>query len=200
LQDAFEEYLTDEYKTFLQILRVAEEHMSGLSGTYAGTGRRPYSYTSYLRRELAKRYFDIEKTGNLISRLKGDPNLRLLCGFQNVPDKSQFSRGFAYIAELKVMDKVLEAAVRLAYPQGSFIQHVCRDSAAVPARENVPRKEKGKVEKVSKKRGRPPKNVVKESKAPTALETQVKEDAAKSIAAIDTKCSWGLKKKQPGAH
>jgi hypothetical protein len=157
LQGTFEEYLTDEYKTFPRILRIAEEHTAGLSKTYAGTGRRTYLCTSYFRRELAKQYFDIEKTGNLISRLKGDPNLRLLCGFQNVPDKSRFSWGFAYIAELKVMD----AIARLAYPQGSFIQHVCRDSTAIPASEKVPRKEKGKAEEVPKKCGRPPKSLFK---------------------------------------
>jgi hypothetical protein len=129
LREKFEEYLTDEYKTFLQILRLAEEYTTGLSRTYAGTGRHPYSYISYFRCEPAKRYFDIEKTSNLITRLKGDPNLRLLRGFQKVPGKSQFSRGFAYIAGIKTMDKVLDAIVRLAYPQGSYIQHVCRDSA-----------------------------------------------------------------------
>jgi hypothetical protein len=68
---------------------------------------------------------------------------------------------FAHIAEIKALD----AIVRLEYPPGSFIQHVCRDSTAIPARERVPRKEKGKAEKVTKKRGGPPKNVVKEPKA-----------------------------------
>jgi hypothetical protein len=53
LQENFEEYLTDEYKTFLQILWVAEEHAAGLTRTYAGTGRPPYSYISYFRCELA---------------------------------------------------------------------------------------------------------------------------------------------------
>jgi hypothetical protein len=123
--------------------------------------------------------------GNLISRLKGDPNLRLLCGFENVPDESQFSRSFAYIAELKVVDEVLDAVVRLAYLQGSFIQRVCRDSTAIPAREKVPRKEQGKAEKISEKRERPPKNAVKKPKAPTVLETQVKKKAAESIAVFD---------------
>jgi hypothetical protein len=64
--------------------------------------------------------------------------LRLLCGFEKVPDKSQFSRAFVCIAEMKIMDKVQEEIVRLAFPEGTFVQHICRDSTAIPAREKVP--------------------------------------------------------------
>jgi hypothetical protein len=37
----FEEYLSDEYKTFLHILRGIEEQMPPLIRPYAGTGRIP---------------------------------------------------------------------------------------------------------------------------------------------------------------
>ena len=198
LKECFEEYLTDEYKTFLHILRITEEYAAGLSSPRRRMGRPSYPFISFFRSELAKRYFDIEKTGSLITRLQSDPNLRLLCGFEKVPDKAQFSRAFARIAEMKIMDKVQEAAVRLAFKEGAFVQHVCRDSTAIPAREKVPRKKAERGEKRAKKRGRPPKNAPKEPKQPTVLETQVTQDADKSIAALDVKCSWGVKKNSQG--
>jgi hypothetical protein len=37
LQDVFEEYLTEEYKTFLHILRVLEDAQNPLLRSYAGT-------------------------------------------------------------------------------------------------------------------------------------------------------------------
>ncbi|MDR2631035.1 MAG: transposase [Spirochaetaceae bacterium] len=92
LTGCFEEYLSDEYKTFLHMLRVIEEQMPTLIRTYAGTGRIPYQYTPFIRSFLAKGYFGIEKTSQLIQRLQGEPNLRLLCGFTEVPGKATFSR------------------------------------------------------------------------------------------------------------
>jgi hypothetical protein len=145
LRKCFEEYLTDEYKTFPRILRVTEEYTADLARPYAGTGRPPYPYIPFFRGELAKRYFDIEKTSGLIIRLKNDPNLRTLCAFKKIPGKSVFSRALARLAEIKIMDKIQEALVRLAYKEGMFVQHVCRDSTAIPAREKVPR---GSGEKV----------------------------------------------------
>jgi hypothetical protein len=73
LTGCFEEYLPDEYKTFLQVLRVIEERLPALTRPYAGTGRLPYRYTPFIRGFLARGYFGIEKTSRLIRRLKGHP-------------------------------------------------------------------------------------------------------------------------------
>jgi hypothetical protein len=62
----------------------------------------------------------------------------------------------------------------------------------------VPRKKKEKAVKKAKKRGRPPKTAIKEPKEPTVLETQAARDADTSIAALDTNCSWGVKKNSHG--
>jgi hypothetical protein len=198
LQKCFEECLTDEYKTFPCILRVTEEYTAGLVRPYAGTGRPSYPYIPFFRGELAKRYFDIEKTSDLILRLKNDPNLRMLCAFEKVPDKPVFSRALAHLAGIKIMDKVQEALVRLAYTEGMFIQHVCRDSTAIPGREKVPRGSREKDPKPVKRRGRPPKNAVKPPKPPTVLEVQRTEDAETSLHALSKGCSWGLKKNSQG--
>jgi hypothetical protein len=59
----------------------------------------PYQYTPYIWSFFANSYFGIEKTSRLIQRLKGEPNLRLLCGFTEVPGKTTFSRTLAFLAE-----------------------------------------------------------------------------------------------------
>jgi hypothetical protein len=43
LQDVFEEYLIDEYKTFLHMVRVLEGVQNPLVRSYAGTGECPVS-------------------------------------------------------------------------------------------------------------------------------------------------------------
>jgi hypothetical protein len=48
----------------------------------------PPLYTEFSGQE----YFGIEKTSQLIRRLKGKANLRLLCGFTDVPGKASFSK------------------------------------------------------------------------------------------------------------
>jgi hypothetical protein len=42
LTGCLEEYLSDEYKTFLQMLWVIEQQTLTLIAPYAGTGRLPY--------------------------------------------------------------------------------------------------------------------------------------------------------------
>ena len=103
LQKCFEENLTDEYKTFLHMLRVIEESQQPIQRARSLAGRPPYTYEPFIRSMWAMRYFRIEKVSTLIQRLKGEPNLRLLCGFDKVPDKSVFSRYFAALAETDVM-------------------------------------------------------------------------------------------------
>jgi hypothetical protein len=166
-----------------------EKYTAALTTPKGGMGRPPYPLISFFRSERAKRYFDRAKTSNLMTRLQCDPNLRPVCGFEKAPDTSPFSRAFARIAEIKIMDKVQEAIVRPAFPKGAFVQQVCRDSTAIPGREKVPLKKKEKAIKKAEKRGRPPKNAIKEPKEPTVLATQAAQDADTSIAALDTNCS-----------
>ena len=92
LQFLFEERLNERQKTFLHMLRCIEEHLELPERPYAGNGRRPYQYLPFIRSLLAKHYFQISATSMLIERLKADPNLRLLCGFTNIPGAASFSR------------------------------------------------------------------------------------------------------------
>jgi hypothetical protein len=152
LTGCFEEYLSDEYKTFLQMLRVIEEQLPTLTRPYAGTGRIPYQYTPFIRSFLAKGYFGIEKTGRLIRRLKGEPNLRLLCGFTGVPGKATFFRVPAFLPEQGILEQTPDGMVSMAH-KGRVVYHVNRDSTAIEAREKVVKKRGGKAAETGKKAG-----------------------------------------------
>jgi len=197
LQNYFEEYLTDEYKMFLHILRVAEEYLPVYIRPRRKTGRPPYQYFPFIRSMLAKVFFAVEKTSNFIQRLKGEPNLRLLCGFRKVPDASTFSRVFAYLAEEGLWGPALDELVKKAH-EGTVVYHNCRDSTMIAAREKAPAKTDKKVEKSKKKRGRPPKGTVKPPKEPTELEKQLSEDAHVSLEKLNKNCAWGCKKNSQG--
>ncbi|MDR2897940.1 MAG: transposase [Spirochaetaceae bacterium] len=57
----------------------------------------------------------MEKTSQLIQRLTSDPNMRLICGFTNVPDKSSFSRIFSALARAHIMEEGLDELVKKAH-------------------------------------------------------------------------------------
>jgi hypothetical protein len=197
LKNCFEEYLSNEYKTFLHMLRVIEEQMPSLVRPYAGTGRIPYQYNPFIRAFLAKGYFEIPTTSQLIQRLLGEPNLRLLCGFDHVPSKATFSRVFTFLSEQELFERTLDGIVGMAH-KDLVVYHVNRDSTAIPAREKLVKKPEKKEPKQDKKQGKPAKNSPKVPKEPTVIETQAKQDAKTSLEGIDKECAWGCKKNSEG--
>jgi transposase len=195
--ECFEEYLSDEYKTFLHMLRVIEDQTPTLMRPYAGTGRIPYQYAPFIRSFFAKSCFGIEKASQLIQRLKGEPNLRLLCGFTDVPGKATFSRALVFLSEHGILEQTLDGIVSMAH-KGLVAYHVNRDSTAIQARERVVKKPEGKGVKPVKKRGRPAKNSPKVPKEPRAIEKQRTQDAKTSLDDIGKECAWGCKKNSEG--
>ena len=163
----------------------------------AKTGKPSYPYHPFIRSMLAKSFFGIDKTSSFIERLKSDPNLRLLCGFGQVPDAAAFSRIFSYLADEEIWSPALDGLVKEAH-EGKVVYHVNRDSTMVAAREKAAPKDKKKMEKSKKKRGRPPKNSENAPKEPTELEKQVLQDADVSLEVLNKKCAFGCKKNSQG--
>jgi hypothetical protein len=197
LQQCFEEKLSEEYRKFIDILRVIEALLPLLYRPYAGIGRRPYQWLPFLRGHLAKSHFHIDKTKDLIARLNSDPNQRLICGFTHIPGKASFSRAFTFLVKTDIVNKAQDAMVIEAH-KDRYIQHVNRDSTAIAARETVVKRTDKKGAKQNKKRGRPPKNAIKTQKETPAIENQVYQSARFAIAKLDKKCSWGCKKNSQG--
>jgi len=197
LQKCFEEKLNNQQKTFLHMLRCLEKFIPTLYRPYAGTGRIPYQYLPYLRSQFAKNYFQIETTTKLIERLKADPNLRLICGFEKVPGRSSFSRAFEYLSLIVKLDDILGEFAKEEFKE-KVVYHNNRDSTAINAREKVVRKRKEKDKKQQKKRGKPPKTEAKREKQPTKMEQQIIDSPEKSLVALDKKCAFGCKKNSQG--
>ena len=197
LQKCFEEKLNDQQITFLHMLRCIEKYFPILYRPYAGTGRIPFQYLPFLRSQFAKNYFQIETNTKLIERLKADPNLRLICGFQTVPGRSSFSRAFEYLSSIVKLDDILGEFAKEEF-KDKVVYHNNRDSTAVNAREKVIRKKKEKGKKQHKKRGRPPKIAVKQEKQPTEMEKQINATPEESLDALNKNCSFGCKKNSQG--
>jgi transposase len=171
--------------------------MPTLIRPYAGTGRIPYQYSPFIRSFLAKGYFGIEKTSQLIQRLKGEPNLRLLCGFTDVPGKATFSRALAFLSEQGILEQTLDGIVSMAH-KDLVVYQVNRDSTAIEAREKVVKKSEKKAPNQGKTRGRPAKTSPNVPKEPTVIEKQRKQEAKTSLEGIDRECAWGCKKNSEG--
>ena len=196
LQSCFEESLTDDQKTFLQVIRVIEEMMPPVIRRKARTGRPPYQLKPFIRSLFAKSIFQIERTKTLRERLVSEPNLRLLCGFEKVPSESAFSRVFAFLSKGDILEETHTTIVKKTH-EGKVVYHVCRDSSAIAAREKVAKTGK-KEKKPPKKRGRPAKNAIQPVKEPTVIERQTLQDAAASLGELDKDCSWGCKTNSQG--
>jgi transposase len=195
LQKCFEEYLTEENKLFLHILRVLEEVQPSVKKQKANTGRPPYPNEPFLRASWAMRFFKIDSNRAFIARLKTDPNLRILCGFEKVPDESSFSRRFTLFAKLDIQTQTLDALVKKVH-EGRIVYHNNRDSTAIEAREKAVKPDKKPKEK--KKRGRPKKGEIRPKKVENTLETQINQTAEAALEHINKNCAFGCKKNSQG--
>ena len=76
LQDSFEEYLSEEHRCFLAMLRLIEEALPVLSMDRRLRGRTPYDNQPFIRAFLARHFFRIATIEEMRNRLLSDPNLR----------------------------------------------------------------------------------------------------------------------------
>ena len=200
LQNCFEETLNDRQKTFLNMLRCIEEHLSLPERPYAGTGRKPYQYLPFVRSQLAKNYFQIPTTSMLIERLKADPNLRLLCGFTTVPGPASFCRAYHYLSGTDIVQKAHNGLTEKTFTC-KVVYHVWRDSTAIHAREKVEKKRKIKTpQTIPRKRGRPRGTVGKRTKPPKKMEKQLNEISPVSLGRLNKKCTFGYKRNSHGNY
>jgi len=198
IQDSFEEYLTDQHRAFLTMLRVVEEHLPGVETGYRGRGRPPIDDLPICRAFLAKSFFQLETTSELLNRLRSDSSLRRICGFTLVPSAATFSRRLQRYSEQHVMEQTLHRMVG-DYHRGLLVGHVNRDSTAIVAREK-PKNKKREVRppKAKRKRGRPRKGESRATKKIKRLVRQKSMRAAKALRELDHECAWGCKRNSQG--
>jgi transposase len=196
IQDVFEEYLSKEHRTFLSMLRVIESTEVVYGSPYQGRGRMPNEDQPMIRSFLAKHFFKIESTSELLLRLKSDSNLRRICGFQKIPSESTFSRRMKNYSEKHLMEQILAPMVSSIY-EGRIVGHISRDSTAIVAREKPVNKKK-EVKPAKRKVGRPKKGEAKQEKKQRRLARQIKMKAQESIKALNQDCTWGCKQNSQG--
>jgi len=197
VQKYFEEHLSGEHLTFMNMLRIIEDAMPAIVTHHARTGRPAYDSMAFFRAFFAQNYFAIPSVTLLIKTLKSDPNLRQLCGFKKVPGNSSFSRRLSVFSCCNILPETLDGMVQKAYKDLPII-HVCRDSSAIAAREKAVKKKDTKVKKPTKKRGRPPKGSLKPEKEPPELRKQISAKAKATLNGLNKDCSWGCKKNSEG--
>lgn len=199
LQDIFEEYLTEQHRAFLAMLRVIEEHLPARGFPAKRRGRKPHAFQPIVRAFLAKPFFSIERTADLLQRLKSDSSLRMICGFTEVPSASTFSRRLKDFSDHHIMEQALYKMVR-EYHTERLVGHISRDSTAISAREKPVNKKKDvKLSKKPKrKRGRPRKGEIRPPQEPTRLQKQLSMSSGEALRKLDTACAWGCKKNSQG--
>ncbi len=116
-------------------------------------GRPPRDRHAIACAFVAKAVCNLPRTSDLIERLRGDEQLRLICGWKRgeaLPHESTFSRAFAEFAAMELAQWVHEALVRETQ-KDRLIGHIARDATAIEARESFPGGEK---KPVAAKRGK----------------------------------------------
>lgn len=195
IQDCFEDYLSENHRTFLVMLRVLGAHLPNVEKSYGGKGRRPCENTPIIRAFLAKSFFQFETTSELRNQLRNDSSLRKICGFSSIPSEATFSRRLKVFSKHHLLEQTLYKMVK-EYHSGMIVGHISRDSTAIAARENPVNKRK-EVVKLKRKPGRPKKGEVR-PKVPKRLDRQFPMKSGKGFNELNTDCAWGCKKNSQG--
>jgi hypothetical protein len=148
---------------------------------------------------LAKSVHGFETTRQLIDRLRADPQLRLLCGWNSarqLPHESTFSRAFQEFAETELPQR-LQAALVLETQTERLVGHISRDSTAIEAREYFAPKRKAKKTKKAKKRGRPRKGEAAAASDKRLLR-QLTQTLPEMLRDLPTACDIGSKVSSKG--
>ena len=166
---------------------------------------------------VAKAVYGFNLTRQLLERLRRDPQLRRICGWEHarqVPHESTFSRAFAEFAGMELPQFVHEALIA-GTQKDRLIGHIARDSTAIEARERLPetpqagaaaktvstsprRKGSPKGKRGPHRRhkgGKPPARPPKED---TRLHRQREMRLPAMLAELPLNCSLGVKTKDGG--
>ena len=77
-----------------------------------GRGRRPKPPLAYLKAVLVKMLFEINSFSKLVQRLRNNPDLASLCGFDDPPSKMGFSRFMKRLSEAELDQRLFQEALK----------------------------------------------------------------------------------------
>jgi transposase len=179
----------------LELVRIEDAIHSVVEGL---VGRPRKDRQAMARAFIAKAFYNMGTTEELIERLKVDRNLRRICGWERkseIPSSSTFSRSFAEFAQMRLGELVHKELIE-EHLSEKLVGHVGRDSTEIEAREK-PVSKPPKPEQPKKKRGRPRKGEER-PKEFTALEKQQQLSLYEMLGQLPTACDYGSKKDSKG--
>lgn len=162
--------LGPRYEAFVRALALLQ--MEGFVGVRHGRGRPPHDRSCMARAFLAKAIFHLPHTRALLDRLRHDPTLRRLCGWERaaeIPDESTFSRAFAELARQEFGQRVHANVIERTQSE-RLVGHIMRDSTAIEAPEKPEPKAKPEAPPVRRRHSRS--GTTKEPERMTRIEKQ----------------------------
>jgi hypothetical protein len=143
---------------------------------------------------VAKAFYNLSTTRQLLERLQSDDKLRRLCGWERqreLPSEATFCRAFAEFSRSQLVVKV-HAAVIEQHERPRLVGHISRDSTEITVRERAAKKIKATAPLV-RKRGRPKKGEVLPPKSLTRLQRQQKMSLEEMLKELPQLCDHGRK-------
>jgi hypothetical protein len=191
--------LSEREREFVRIVSLAQ--MERFTGRWAkgSMGRPRHSREAIARAFVAKALWNFPTTEVAVEYLKGNKNLRRLCGWEHaidVPSLSTFSRAFAEFAAGNLPGLVHEAMIRETYGE-KLAGHVSRDATAIEVRQKPVEKEAA-APKEKHRRARPRKGEVREAKPPKRLDLQPSRTLEENLEDLPTACDVGCKRNSKG--
>ena len=162
-------------------------------------GRPLEDRAALARAFLAKAVLDMPTTRALVERLRVEPPLRRLCGWEgegSVPSEATFSRAFAEFATSDLPGRLHEALLDRTL-EGHLAGHLSRDSTAIAGRES-PAPKRAPTGKRKRRRGRPRKGEQR-PKEPRCLERQASMTLEEMLKDLPKVCDIGIKRNAKGA-
>ena len=129
--------LGERYERLVRVVELARVEES-LPYSRGWRGRPLKDRAALARAFLAKAVLDVPTTRALVERLRTEPTLRRLCGWEaagGVPSEATFSRAFAEFAASDLPGRLHEALLDRTL-KGHLAGHMSRDSTAIPGRES----------------------------------------------------------------
>ena len=174
----------------LELVRVEE----WLPYSRGWRGRPLKDRAALARAFLAKAVLDVPTTRGLVERLRTEPTLRRLCGWEaagGVPSEATFSRAFAEFAASDLPGRLHEALL-----DRTLKGHVSRDSTAIPGRES-PAPKPAPTARPKRRRGRPRKDELR-AKELRRLERQASMTLEQMLEDLPKVCDIGVKRNAKG--
>ncbi len=189
--------LGERYQRLVRVVELVRVEES-LPYSRGWRGRPLEDRAALARAFLAKAVLDVPTTRALVERLRTEPTLRRLCGWEaagGVPSEATFSRAFAEFAASDLPGRLHEALLDRTL-KGHLAGHVSRDSTAIGGRES-PAPKPAPTARPKRRRGRPRKNEPR-VKEPRRLQRQPSMTLEEMLEDLPKVCDIGVKRNAKG--